>query len=56
MGKTMSESYVHLDIDSEKEVVDDKLKELENKNASLGEIRSSMKELGIQRYKNLNFN
>ncbi|KAI5666631.1 hypothetical protein M9H77_16484 [Catharanthus roseus] len=51
MGKTMSESYVHLDIDSEKEVVDDKLKALENKNASLGEIRSSMKELGIQRAK-----
>ncbi|KAI5666640.1 hypothetical protein M9H77_16493 [Catharanthus roseus] len=49
MGETMSESYVDLDIDNEKKVADEKLKELENRNASLGEIRPSMKELGFQR-------
>lgn len=52
MGETLGGSSSYLDIDLEKKLVLERLRELEEGNASPKEIRSSMKDFGIQRLAN----
>lgn len=49
MGETLNET-LGLDIEAEKKVMDEKLKQLKAENASEKSITTAMKELGLERY------
>ncbi|KAM3374243.1 hypothetical protein P3S68_012957 [Capsicum galapagoense] len=49
MGKTLTKNYPYLDINMERGVIANKIKELETQNATSKEVTIAMKELGLQR-------